>query len=153
MNCGALIHAGLVPLLATSTLGEAAGLLAQAPVQSLPVVTAERVYVGVFGLSELLARIVPRVAVAGDMKANLRFIPDDMSELHTRFEAIAAEQVDKWCNRQAAFVRPDTPAIEALQLFCRGHSMLPVVAADGKLLGLLSPSAAIRVISSRPDQT
>ena len=153
MNCGALIHAAVAPLLATSTLGEAAALLAQAPVQSLPVVTAEGDYVGVFGLSELLAHIVPRVAVAGDMTANLRFIPDDVRELHTKFESIAAEQVREWCNRQAAFVRPDTPAIEALQLFCRGHSMLPVVAANGKLLGLLSPSAAIRSISCRPDKT
>jgi CBS-domain-containing membrane protein len=153
MNCGALIHAGLEPLLATSTLGEAAELLAQAPVQSLPVVTADGDYVGVFGLSELLARIVPRVAVAGDMKANLRFIPADMRELHSRFEAMAADKVREWCNRQAAFVRPDTPAIEAVQLFCRGHSMLPVVAANGKLLGFLSPSAAIRVISSRPEKT
>ncbi|MGC8534501.1 MAG: HPP family protein [Rhizomicrobium sp.] len=153
MNCGALIHASPAPLRADSTLGEAAELLTGAPVQSLPVVTTEGDYIGVFGLDELLARIVPRVAVAGDMKANLRFISDDLSELRARFQAIAAHQVKEWCNRQAAFVRPDTPVIEALQLFCRGHSILPVVAADGKLQGLLSPSAAIRVISSQPDKT
>lgn len=153
MNCGALIHAGPAPLLADSTLGAAAELLMGAPVQSLPVVTAEGDYVGVFGLGELLARIVPRVAVAGDMKANLRFIPNDLSDLRARFRAIAAHQVKEWCDRQAAFVRPDTPAVEALQLFCRGHSMLPVVAADGKLCGLLSSSAAIRAISSQPEKT
>lgn len=153
MNCGALIHDSPAPLLANCTLGEAAEHLARAPVQSLPVVTAEGHYVGVFGLDELLARIVPRVAIAGDMTANLRFISDDLSDLHARFRAIAQHEVKAWCNRQAAFVRPGTPAIEALQLFCRGHSILPVVADDGKLCGLLSPSMAIRVISSQPDNS
>ena len=153
MNCGALIHAGPAPLLANSTLAEAAEILARAQVQSLPVVTAEGDYIGVLGLGEILARVIPRVAVAGDMKANLRFIPDDLGNLHARFVAVATHQVKEWCNRQAAFVRPETPAIEALQLFCRGHSILPVVAADGKLHGMLSPSAAIRAISVQPDRT
>ncbi|MDE2466365.1 MAG: CBS domain-containing protein [Alphaproteobacteria bacterium] len=153
MNCSALINDGPAPLRAENTLGEAAEILARASVQSLPVITADGDYVGVFGISEILARIIPRVAVAGDMRANVRFIADDLSELRAKFEAIAPQLVRDWCNMQAAFVRPDTPAPEALRLFCRGHDILPVVGTNGKLLGLVSPSAAIRVISARSDKT
>jgi len=96
-------------------------------------------FLGMFGLYDLFSLIIPRVALAGGLLPNLRFMGDDVEELRRRFRQIAGRKVGEVADRDARVLYPDTPQIEALQLFCQQHTTLAVVERDTRrLLGIVS---------------
>ncbi|MBV9063233.1 MAG: CBS domain-containing protein, partial [Alphaproteobacteria bacterium] len=83
--------------------------------------------------------VVPKVALAGCLLPNLRFMGDDAGELRQRFGEIAGRKVGDVADRDVRVVYPDTPQLEALRLFCQQHTTLAVVERGSrKLLGILS---------------
>jgi CBS-domain-containing membrane protein len=77
--------------------------------------------------------------VIGNLLPNLRFLSDDESELHRKFASLKDSPVRRAVNREAARVYPDTPSIEAIRLFCRGHMTIPVVErGTERLVGMIS---------------
>jgi CBS domain-containing protein len=106
--------------------------------------------VGLFGIYDLLALLVPRIAVVGDMIPNLRFLSDDIGALRTRYAEIRDQPVERAMNREPVVVYPDTPLIEAIRIFCRNHMTIPVVAREsGRLCGVISYWDAARTILGR----
>src|SRR5579864_1401930 len=103
------------------TIGEVAREIVERNYISLPVIDAEGRLVGIFGIYDLLALLVPRVAVIGNLLPNLRFLSDDESELYRKFAGVRASPVRRAVNREAAYVHPDTPLIETIHLFCSSH--------------------------------
>ncbi len=120
---------------------------------SLPVVDASGRFVGLFGIFDLLALLVPRVAVIGNLLPNLQFLSDDDGLMRQKFASLRDSPVKRAVNREAARVHPDTPLIEAIRLLCRNHLTIPVVEPETeKLVGVISYwDAARHLIEPQPD--
>ena len=139
MTCGAMMTKDPLVAREDQTVGEAAGRLIAHRYINLPVVNAEGRFLGMFGIYDLFSLIIPKVALAGGLLPNLRFMGDDVEELRKRFGEIAGRKVGEVADRDARVLYPDTPQIEALRLFCQQHTTLAVVERDTrKLLGLVS---------------
>ena len=146
-NCATIMTPNPKTVRDSETIGHAAEEIIAQRAINLPVVDAEGRLVGLFGIYDLLALLVPRVAVIGNLLPNLRFVGDDAGELQRKFAALKTSPVQRAVNREAVRVYPDTPLIEALRLFCRNHMTIPVVERDsGKLVGMISYWDAARAI-------
>lgn len=131
----------------TDTIGMAAREIVENRCISLPVVDSEDRFVGLFGIFDLLALLVPRVAVIGNLLPNLQFLSDDDDQMRQKFTSLKDSPLTRAVNREAARVHPDTPLIEAIRLLCRSHLVIPVVTRDSeKLIGIISYWDAARHI-------
>ncbi len=135
------------------TIGMAAREMVDNRCISLPVVDASGRFVGLFGIFDLLALLVPRVAVIGNLLPNLQFLSDDDGLMRQKFAGLRDSPVKRAVNREAARVHPDTPLIEAIRLLCRNHLIIPVVEPETeKLVGVISYWDAARyLIEPKPD--
>ena len=139
MTCGAIMTEAPLTAREDETVGDATRRLIESRYINLPVVDAESRLVGMFGIYDLFSLIIPRVALAGGLLPNLRFMGDDAEDLRQRFREIAPRKVGEVADRDARVLYPDTPQIEALRLFCQQHTTLAVVERDTrKLLGIVS---------------
>src|SRR5690348_10345590 len=139
MSCKKIMIRDLKSVREDDTIGMAAREIVENRCISLPVVDAEGRFVGLFGIYDLLALLVPRVAVIGNLLPNLRFLSDDISEIHQKFASLRDSPVRRAVNREAVRVYPDTPLIEAIRLFCRNHMTIPVVErGTDRLVGMIS---------------
>jgi CBS-domain-containing membrane protein len=139
MTCGAIMTEGPLTIREDETVGEAARRLIEHRYMNLPVVNAEGRFIGMFGIYDLFSLVIPRVALAGGLLPNLRFMGDDAEDLRQRFREIASRKVGEVADRDARILHPDTPQVEALRLFCEQHTTLAVVARETrKLLGIVS---------------
>lgn len=139
MRCDAIMSHDPLTLRDSDSVGAAAEQLIRHRHLSVPVVDAEGRYVGMFGADDLLSLMVPRVAIAGDLAPNLRFVGDDARCLAERFGELKHEPVGALADRSAVVLAPDTPDIEAFRIFCRSRATLPVVEFEsGRLLGVVS---------------
>jgi CBS domain-containing protein len=135
------------------TIGMAAREIVENHCISLPVVNAEGRFVGLFGIFDLLALLVPRVAVIGNLLPNLQFLSDDDEVMRQKFAGLRNSPLKRAVNREAARVHPNTPLIEAIRLLCRNHLTIPVVDEEtDRLVGVISYWDAARyIIGPRPD--
>lgn len=148
MSCAAIMTVTPAVLRENDSVATAAEALIAGGCNDLPVVDGEGRFVGMFGVRDLLALAVPRVALAGDLKPNLRFVGDDPTELSKKFATVKYKSAGECCNRQAVTLSPETPQIEAIRLVCRGHATIPVVEREsGKLAGIVSCRDAVRAIT------
>ena len=150
MSCADIMTRNPVSVRESESIGAAAKMIVENHYINLPVVDAHDRLVGMFGIYDLLALLVPRVAVIGNLLPNLRFVGDDPAELHEKFAAIKNSPVRRAVNRETIRVHPDTPLAEAIRLFCRNHTTLPVVERDtGKLAGIISYWDVVRFIEGK----
>ena len=139
MTCAVIMTRHPVSVRESETIGHAAKQIVSHRYINLPVVDEDGRLVGLFGIYDLLALLVPRVAVIGNLLPNLRFISEDMADLNSKFEAVKNSPVERAVNREAVHVHPDTPLAEAIRLFCRNHMTIPVVERNSrKLAGMIS---------------
>lgn len=151
MTCGAIMTREPKSVREDETIGRAAQDILSNRYINLPVVDAKGRLVGLFGIYDLLGLLVPRVAVIGNLLPNLRFMSDDLGELHKKFASLKNSPVRRAVNREAASVYPDTPVVEALRLFCRNHMTIPVVErGSGKLVGMVSYWDAAAAVIGAP---
>lgn len=148
MNCIAIMTPDPITVREDESVGEAVGKLVTQHHTGLPVVDESGRYAGMFGLGDLLGLLVPRVALAGDLISNLRFIADDPEELRRRFDSVKNRRVREVANRNAVTLDPEASRIEALRLFCRNHDSLAVVEKQsGRVVGMVAPWDAIRALT------
>jgi CBS-domain-containing membrane protein len=139
MTCGAIMTEAPLAAREDETVGEATRRLIERRDINLPVVNADGRFLGMFGIYDLFSLIIPKVALAGGLLPNLRFMGDDAEDLRQRFRDIAGRKVGEAADRDARVLYSDTPQIEALRLFCQQHTTLAVVERDTrKLLGIVS---------------
>lgn len=139
MRCDAIMNSAFPAVRDTDSVGMASDRLVRHRQLSLPVVDAEGRYVGMFGADELLGLMVPRVAIAGDLAPNVRFVGDDPRHLAERFRALRDRPVGAIADKAAVVLAPDTPQIEAFRIFCHSRTTLAVVDPESrKLLGVVS---------------
>src|ERR1700733_10437523 len=98
MSCVAIMTTNPVTLGVDESVGAAAAKLIAHQATILPVVDTEGRYAGMFGLYDLLSMLVPRVALAGNLLPNLRFIGDDPAELRRRYLELKTQRVGDMAN-------------------------------------------------------
>jgi CBS domain-containing protein len=129
------------------TIGRAAEILITTHYVNLPVIRENGQIAGLFGVYDLFALLVPRIAVVGDLIPNLRFVSDDVGELREKFAEIRDQPVHRAMNREPVTVFADTPIIESVRLFCRNHMTIPVLEpGTRRLVGIISYWDAARAI-------
>lgn len=147
MNCTAIMNNAPTIIHEEESVADAVAKLVSHHFTSLPVVDGQERYVGMFGLYDLLSLLVPRVALAGDVMSNLRFIADDPEELRRKYREVKNWRVAQVANRNAPTLDPEAPEVEAVHLFCRNHISVPVLDREsGRVLGIVSSWDAIRAI-------
>lgn len=133
------------------TVREAAALLLEHRSINLPVVDAAGLFLGMFGIADVFGLVIPKVALAGGLISNLRFMADTAEEVRANFRAAADRKVGEVADRQVRVVHPDTPEIEALRLFAHQHATLAVVERDTrKLAGIVTYWDAMRALTGLP---
>jgi len=148
MSCAAIMTKSPPTIRDDASVADAAGALVAQRQMNLPVVDGDGRYAGMFGIGDLLSLLVPRVALAGDLMANLRFIGDDPEDLRRKFQEVKNLRVADVADRNAAALHPETSEIEAIRLICRNPSALPVVERESrKVVGMISCGDAIRAIA------
>ncbi len=139
MTCAGIMTPAPRTLCGHDAIGAAADHLIRDQHINMPVVDGDGALIGLFGIYDLLALLVPRIAMVGDLIPNLRFMSDDMAVLRERLDAIRRLQVAQAMNKEPICVNPETPIVEAIRLFCRNHMTIPVVESRSKtLVGIIS---------------
>lgn len=139
MTCGLIMTPDPLTAREDESVGEVASRLIHNRYINLPVVDAAGRFLGMFGIYDIFALLLPKIALAGGLLPNLRFMGDDAGELRRRFAEAKSRKVGEAADRDVRVVHPDTPEIEALRLFCEQHSTLAVVERETrKLVGILS---------------
>ena len=129
MTCGLIMTPDPLTAREGESVGEVATRLIRNHYINLPVVDAGGRFLGMFGITDVFALLLP----------NLRFMGDDAGELRRRFAEAKSRKVGEAADRDVRVVHPDTPEIEALRLFCEQHTTLAVVERESrKLVGILS---------------
>lgn len=147
VTCASFMTSDPLTVVEDDTVGRAAELLVAQQLINLPVLSNDGNLVGLFGIYDLLALLVPRIAVVGDLVPNLRFVADDIGELRSKYADIRNSPVRRAMNREPVTVYADTPVIEAVRLFCRNHMTIPVVEKGSrKLVGMISYWDAARAV-------
>lgn len=147
MSCTAIMNNALTTIREQESVADAAAKLVSHHFTSLPVVDAQERYLGMFGFYDLMSLLVPRVALAGDLMSNLRFIADDPDELRRKYREVKNWRMSQVANRNAPTLDPEAPEVEAVRLFCRNHFCVPVVDREsGRVLGIISFWDAIRAV-------
>jgi CBS-domain-containing membrane protein len=148
MSCSAIMTRNPLTLHADESVAAAATKLIEQKFISLPVVDSEGCYAGMFGVNDLLSMLVPRIALAGDVVANLRFIGDDPTELRKRYTELKSRRAGDSLDPGASTLTPDTPENEAIRLLCQGHNALAIIdPATRKVVGVITCWDAIRAIT------
>lgn len=148
MTCSLIMTANPHTVPDSETVGEAARILVQHRCNHLPVVDAQGIFIGMFGLYDLMNLLIPKVALAGGLVPNLRFMGDDPEALRARFRDVRSRAVSEVAERDIPVLHPDTPEIEALRLFCLERTTLPVVErGTKKLVGIVSYWDALRAVT------
>jgi CBS domain-containing protein len=148
MTCQAIMTARPLTLREGDTVGAAARQLIEQRHIILPVVDDRGRYLGLFGVFDLVKALLPRVATLDDLVPDLSFLAEDMAGLHDRFAELGAKPVGAFARKDMPVLRPDMPVVEALLLFYRNRSTLPVVEeATGRLLGVVSYWDALSAIA------
>ena len=139
MRCAAIMTANPVTVRDSESIAAAAEKLIEQRLLNIPVVDADGRYVGMFGVDDLLGVVVPRVALAGNLAPNLRFVDDDPRRLAVRFESLKQQPVGNIADRNASVLAPETPHIEAFRALCRKPVPLAVVDPESrKLVGVVT---------------
>ena len=151
MSCTAIMTKEPVTISGDMTVAHATAMLIEMHSASLPVVDADGCYIGMFAITDLLGLLLPRVALAGDLKSNLRFLSDDPGELRRRYEELQSRSVSEVADRNGARLDPDAPEIAAIRLCFRGQASVPVVeTGTDKLIGIISCWDAMRALTGAP---
>ncbi len=146
MSCQLLMMEPPVRLKPTDPVARAVGALLAAGQPAAPVTDGTGRLLGVFGLKEAAALVLPMAARLGEDLGDLAYIHESLADLSARFAAHAAEPVgDHMAERPA--LSPHTQAMEALLLLERGDGFLPVVDEAGVLVGVVTAARALATVS------
>lgn len=150
MTVSTIMNAKPATLRADDSVSKAADILQEKRYLILPVVDGEGRYAGVFDVWDLLGLLLPKAATLDDLVPNLSFLGDDLPALQQRMKDIGSQPVGPLARPDLPLLRPDMSPVEALLLFYRHRSTLPVVdEASGKLVGVMSYWDALAAISGR----
>jgi CBS domain-containing membrane protein len=130
VTAGSLMRSPIEPLQPDTTLDIAARALADSGYKGLPVVDAKGYVMGVLTETDFMKRLKAK----NFMELLLKLLDDSFEFTHRCHETAVSAAM----TQPAVTIREDAGFIEIMEAFHRhGGRSMPVVAADGRLLGLL----------------
>lgn len=130
VTAGRLMRSAIEPLHPNTTLDRAARTLADSGYKGLPVVDANRYVIGMLTETDFLKRL----KAESFLELLLRMLEDSFEFTHSCHETTVSAAMTK----PAVTVNLDAGFLEILEAFHQhGGRSMPVVGADGRLLGLL----------------
>lgn len=145
MNCDPIVSPVTVTLLKDDAVADALGALVEHGAFALPVVDAAGLFLGAFGVREVIGMLLPRAALLAD-GLDLSFVADSIAQLGDRLGRLAGDTVGSHMSPHRS-IRRETAVVEALLLLYRGDAWLPVVDKDGRLEGIVTAANALARIS------
>lgn len=108
-------------------------------------------FAGLVSVQSLLNSIIPASARMEHGLADLAFVGDALPMLLTHFGEVAQQPASSLVNESAAVLRADTPLMETALMLSRSQGPLPVVDADGFLVGVLSSRAMLGFLAHQAE--
>jgi CBS-domain-containing membrane protein len=108
-------------------------------------------FAGLVSVQGLLSRIIPASARVDHGLADLAFVGDALPMLIAHFRDVAREPASVLADRGGRVLRSDTPIMEAALMLSRSPSPLPVVDADGFLVGVLSARSMLAFLGAQAE--
>lgn len=143
----AVRHISLSPAVITlapeMSLKQALGFMLEREINHLPVLD-ETGYCGLLDINDLLRELIPASARVYGGLNDLRFAGDSAGLLIAHLKELEARTVRELARRDLPVLRDDCPLLEAALLLSRQAAPLPVLDANGRLLGMLSRRALLR---------
>jgi CBS domain-containing protein len=124
-------------LSADTTLLDALHLMLDKGVNHLPVCN-EGAWAGLVDINDILGELLPVSARGEHGLKDLRFVGDGLALISAHFKLLAAKRISDVELLDLPTLDEDTPLLEAALLLHRHAAPLPVLGADGKLMGMLS---------------
>ncbi len=150
MSVRAIMTANPLTLRADDSIGHAVELLIANRFILLPVVDADQCYLGDFDVWDVLGLLLPRAATLDHLLPDLKFIGDSLPALQAKLGAMRDQPVGAHARTDLPKLDPDTPVVEAVLLFYRNRSPLPVVdKTSGRLVGVLSYWDALAAVAGK----
>ena len=145
------------PVLAPAmTVAEAVACMLQNHLLAMPVVDANRHFLGLFSKRHLLACLLPTEATHTDPQHQMErmigagLLQDTLEEVRQRYAAIADNPVSEHLDKTAIMLRPDQSLVNALFYLYSGHNLLPVVEPNSHVLaGVVSTHDVLEHITAR----
>ncbi len=149
MTVQAIMTREPLTLRADDTVLRAAELMLDHRYLILPIVDADGRYLGVFDVWDLLQLLLPKAATLDDLVPNLGFLGDDLPSLQAKLKEMGGRPVGPLARPDLPILKPDMAVIEALLLFFRNRSTLPVVDDGQRVVGVLSYWDALAAVAGK----
>jgi len=133
----------VITLAPEMNLQQALGFMLEREINHLPVLD-ERGYCGLLDINDILRELIPASARVYGGLNDLRFAGDAAGLLISHLKALAVRSVRELARRDLPVLHDDCPLLEAALLLSRQAAPLPVLDADGRLLGMLSRRVLLR---------
>lgn len=139
MTAKSIMNPNPIVLHPTDKIRTAADFIMEHRFRSIPVVTEDGRFIGMFGINCLLRSVFPPAVVMEDGLRDVSFIREGLRDLHRRFTEVEDETVGMCINHDVTVVYPDTPLMETLLILYQTRASLPVVDRDtNQLVGMIS---------------
>lgn len=156
MSCLAVMTTPPVAVRADASIAAAIDLMFQHRVRTLPVVDAQDVYQGLFGIQFLLKELLPKAATLdpGRGMLDLGFMHDTLddvrSSLKERLAALYPQRVGTAVHREIAPLSAEDSLLEAmLRVYQAGFSLPVVDEKTHKLVGIVSHWSILARLTER----
>jgi CBS-domain-containing membrane protein len=136
VSLSSLYTTEFVALRHTDAVGHATAEMLRHGVTDLPIVDDAGKLVGLFKLDRLFASLLPKGALMGH-GMDLEFVGGTLDDLREHMHRVDREPVAAYLVPADA-VREDSTPIEVVLLLYRGANAVPVVDAQGTLVGMVS---------------
>lgn len=138
----------VITLAPETSLRQALDFMLERDINHLPVL-AETGYLGLLDINDILSELLPPSARIQGGLHDLRFVGEGASLLSARLGGLADRAVGEIVRRDIPALHPDCPLLEAALLLSRQPAPLPVLDANGRLLGMLSRRGLLRHLTRR----
>jgi CBS domain-containing protein len=139
------LSSAVITLSPEMNLKQALGFMLEREINHLPVMDAKG-YCGLLDINDILCELIPASARVYGGLNDLRFAGDAAGLLIMHLKELAARSVGELMRRDLPALRGDCPLLEAALLLSRQAAPLPVLDADGRLLGMLSRRGLLRYL-------
>jgi len=113
----------------------------------LPVVDSQGEVKGVLSSASIIARLLPEYIASGELE-DVSFVPD-LGVLRKHYLQMKNHRVDECMDDRPVLVNPDESllAVTAALVYNNENKCVLVVDEDKRLLGLITPSDVLRILS------
>lgn len=145
MSCRDALVRNTITLPPDATVEDALRIIHEKEIRTIPVVDANNIFLGMFGLHCLMEDLLPIAARMEDGITDLGFVEGGAPGAAKRIRKLAPRALRTVLDDIPAesILSPDIPMLEIIRRLAEYGSPLPVVDEDRKFIGLVSEQSCI----------